>query len=580
MKRVCKLIGASIFAAVVGFQSLTVWANEMTQMDVDVFLHEDGSATVTENRQMTMDDGTELFISFGNLQDGQDIVDFEVEGFQEVQDWDIDASQEDKAGRYGIYDNDGTLELVWGIGDYGDNAYQLTYTISNVVRDLEDGQAMYFDFNTSPDIEPENLTVRVHSDFDFTQDLVDFWGFGTEGNIQLEDGDILWQSTGEVENAVILMQFPQGTYNTNVTDDLTLAEQEEMAKDGSLYDDTGIGDFIAMGILGLVGLGGLGIGAASYSEHKKIKQAGHLASATKLMRRNDDKDSATAPKVKDPADLFYLNHHIFSSGFEDVFQAYLIKWMHEGLITIDFEVVEKFFSDKVKALLKVNQDITHEDKNLFHNLQKQVANETYEGTYEALMWSVILNAADDQGLINNEQIKDWGDDYADEIEGLADYLDPYSRNRLEAMGYFDQSDLELTMRTFHVMNPTSQGQDLIDQVIQYKNYLNKEKVKDHLSRLETDAQAYNYILWQTLFGKAGKIDMDLEYLSLKSTGKTSIDPDDHPIYYYHYPSYAMRSSYSQGLGAGGFSSASSGAGGATGIGGGGGAGGASGGGAR
>src|SRR5690606_17015100 len=100
-------------------------------------LQEDGSGIVTEFRQMNMDDGTELFIVLEEMQDSE-LLDFSVAGFEEVTDWDSDDSREEKAGKYGVIETDDGLELVWGIGDYGTNEYEVTYTLSNLVRELED----------------------------------------------------------------------------------------------------------------------------------------------------------------------------------------------------------------------------------------------------------------------------------------------------------------------------------------------------------------------------------------------------------------------------------------------------------
>lgn len=65
--------------------------NEMEFIKIDVDLQEDGSATVTEKRKMQMHEDIELYIEMINLE-GSDLLDFEVVGFTEEADWDIDAS--------------------------------------------------------------------------------------------------------------------------------------------------------------------------------------------------------------------------------------------------------------------------------------------------------------------------------------------------------------------------------------------------------------------------------------------------------------------------------------------------------
>lgn len=584
MKRLVKILLGICLGFILALNRNPVFANEMDDMAVEVYINEDGSAQITENRSMNLDEGTELFISFGNLQEGQEILDFEVTGYQEVADWDMDASLEDKAGNYSIYDNDGTPELVWGIGEYGDNTYELTYTISNVVRELEDGQALYFDFNTAPDLPPDNLKVRIHADQDFTQDRVNFWGFGTEGQIDLDNGDVLWQSTGDVDYAVVLMQFPSGTFQTTVSDDMTLAEQEEMAKDGSLYEGSNskLGAYIAIGFLGLSGIGLVAVIVYSSRQSKKIKEAGHIDRASKLKKRNKDKSRSTQPDLTDPATLFFLNHHLFGSGFEDIFQAYLIKWMREDSIKIDFEKEEKFFSDQVHARIQINQEVSEADKETFQSFVDQIEADTYQGTYEDLMWSVLINTTDAKGQVDNDRMKDWGKNQADDVDIIADYLDKYSRDQLSQLGYFSQDQVKLTFSTFDVMKPNRWGEDLVDQLIQYEHYLNEEKIKDYVPQIQSEEEAYHYLFWQLLFGHAYELGTNLKDVTPDTSQEASGYSGYAPFYYYYYPTNAMRTSYASGLTSGGFRASTSvdGMGGATAGGGGAGAGGASGGGAR
>src|SRR5699024_1481082 len=79
--------------------------NKIKEIHITVELHEDGSATIHENRQTEMYEDTELYIKMNNLEDSE-LLDFQVEGFTEEPDWDIDASFEEKANHYGIIDVD------------------------------------------------------------------------------------------------------------------------------------------------------------------------------------------------------------------------------------------------------------------------------------------------------------------------------------------------------------------------------------------------------------------------------------------------------------------------------------------
>ncbi|MEG0475123.1 MAG: hypothetical protein RR548_05425 [Carnobacterium sp.] len=98
-----------------------------------------------------------------------------------MKDWDADASLEEKTGHYGTVETGSGLELIWGIGEYGENEYEVSYTLSNLVRELEDGQALLWNFDTFSDIPAENLTVEITGFEPFTEENVRFWGFGFDG---------------------------------------------------------------------------------------------------------------------------------------------------------------------------------------------------------------------------------------------------------------------------------------------------------------------------------------------------------------------------------------------------------------
>lgn len=140
MNKWMKIVAALTMAISINMVlTLTAFAeNEMSDLHIEVELQEDGSCVVTEHRQMNMDEGTELFINMVNL-DESEILDFSVEGFTKEPDWDSDDSREEKAGKYGTISTSDGIELVWGIGEYGENTYTVTYTLSNLVRNLEDG---------------------------------------------------------------------------------------------------------------------------------------------------------------------------------------------------------------------------------------------------------------------------------------------------------------------------------------------------------------------------------------------------------------------------------------------------------
>src|SRR5699024_11731153 len=100
-------------------------------IDISVELQEDGSAIVEETRNMTADDGTELYIEMNNLQDSE-VSNFSVKGFNFNPVWDSDQSLEEKEEYYGIIRDGDDAELVWGMGEHGEDRKSTRLNSSHV----------------------------------------------------------------------------------------------------------------------------------------------------------------------------------------------------------------------------------------------------------------------------------------------------------------------------------------------------------------------------------------------------------------------------------------------------------------
>ena len=91
--------------------------NNVSNIDVDVVIKSNGSATITERWAGTFDEGTEVYkpiedkslniLNFKVSKDGRD--------FMQSANWDVNASFTDKAWRYGINKTNLGVELCFGM---------------------------------------------------------------------------------------------------------------------------------------------------------------------------------------------------------------------------------------------------------------------------------------------------------------------------------------------------------------------------------------------------------------------------------------------------------------------------------
>ena len=157
----------AFFLAFTFFQTKIVNAeNTIESIDIKAEIQDDGSVIITDHRVFYADEGTEHYVSLGNLADSE-VFDFKVfdENGKELEDvgtWDTSGTIEEKAGKSGINYIDDGLELCFGIGQYGRREFTLQYKVTNFVRNLNDDyQAVYWKF-INEDLQPlDKATVTI-----------------------------------------------------------------------------------------------------------------------------------------------------------------------------------------------------------------------------------------------------------------------------------------------------------------------------------------------------------------------------------------------------------------------------------
>src|SRR5699024_7967369 len=226
------------------FEQISVQAadNKIEQIQMEVFIHDDGSAKVKETRLVDLYEGTENYIAFGNLGNAS-IENFKVSedgrAYETVDNWNLDASREEKAFKSGIIETAEGIELSWGIGEYGQHEYILEYEITNFIKQLNDAQMLYWQFvNSNMDPPPENVSIEIEANENFTQENTSIWMFGHLGAIQLSNGKIMAAThTPMTSNSyvVILTKFKNGMFQADDVIDQSFTQVQNEAFVGSDY---------------------------------------------------------------------------------------------------------------------------------------------------------------------------------------------------------------------------------------------------------------------------------------------------------------------------------------------------------
>ena len=174
------------FTLILIFSSIMVVdATSISNIDMNIFVDEYGTAHVEEIWDAYVNEGTEGWHPYYNL--GNSIIsDLSVtmdgREFVTIDNWNVDASFNEKAYKAGIYDVDGNeIDLCFGISSYGNHTYNIKYKISNFVSTTSDANMIYWNlFPYDFSAEPGNVDITIYSDFKY-EDTLDVWGYGKYG---------------------------------------------------------------------------------------------------------------------------------------------------------------------------------------------------------------------------------------------------------------------------------------------------------------------------------------------------------------------------------------------------------------
>lgn len=557
---ICLIFGVAYIA-----RPLEVEANTLHELNVEVELLENGTAIITEYRDMTMDEGTELFIVI-NEEEGLEVIDFHVENMTEQPEWEQNQSREEKKDTYGIIEERDGKELVWGIGDYGRQTYEVNYTVSNMVRQLNDGQSMHWNFNTFGDIVPENMTIDISGPFAFTQEETRIWGFGFEGQVELADGSVYSYTQEAIQSdrpVTVLVQFLNDPFLPSYYDDRSLESVvEEAESNASRGGESDFNLAVFATIFGSIALVFAGIIALLFKVEFLKKEQGKIPNGQQQRKRNKGLYYTDVPyKEGDIIDIAYFLRQLQKGSFEHYFFAFLLKWSKDSCLLIEEDKASKkkqsrltFLPDKFKRRRENSMDISEVEQQL---------------------WETLVEATDENNQMSNKEMKKWAEKNAEKLSKFEKLIVDESKATLIKEGYIKEETLSYLTARLPFIAITKKGQRVFDQLTQFENHLGALSKDDSLSYRQLIPEE-SFLMWASLYGKEEEVIKLLEKL-LPEWDEQEVDYI--PYYYTHYYGlHIFSSSMHTGYSSAGYSS--SGFGGATSVGGGGGAIGGGGGGAR
>lgn len=511
------------------------FADEFREISIEANIDEKGIGHIEEVLKIneTNEDYTERYKTINNLR-GLKIEDFNLQAFgknfENKDPWDTDLDFEEKAYKKGVITRgDDEVELCWGISNYSDNTYKLTYNINPLAIGLNDSDMVFFTFvgdNFDPD--PEKVNIKIKGFKPFTD--IKFWGFGLKGIIHEENGEIILESTGDVSYTTVMVKFPKGTFATSYKEDKSFADYANKAVKGSKWEENeGMAYKIPMpkwakGLIGAAVAAGLAGIFALFRALKLNFDEKALANDEDLPHPKDFKNKyyRGLPYEGHIEDLAYLIKQIPIIGGDlgtSYMNAFILKWAMDGHIDLGDSEIGLFDSKAIKILARP-EDMGPVEESLFDMLYQASLKKKGER---------LTDKDFEKYLKKNE----------DDLANLYDDLEDKSIEALKKDGYIEDYEYEKTFlrskKTGTELKITDKGIALYENILGFKSYL-RDYADCGTKSPEEMKYWKDYLIYSIL-------------LNIDENFKTFVDENyyDQNYFIYHPYFYTNASTYSKSI---------------------------------
>ena len=524
---------------------LYVKADHIYNIDMNIYLEEDGTAKITEIWDVKADSGTEWYKQMYNL-GNQELSNFTVsmDGRNlQYKEWNVNESLSEKSGYYGINGVSEGIELCFGKGDMGRHSFTLNYTLSNFVTNTSDAQVIYQ--TLFPNVTLDNFTVTIDSFYSFP-DTLDVWGYGYQGLAYVHDGKIKMTNDGYSVNndyVVLLAKFPVGTFKTdNYNGDFASFDDIlNMANEGTYEYDYGTKESFWSKLFGFF-----------MTFITMIVPIGIIVGAIVAASKNgygykDNKviDKKNVPMFRDipcNKDIYYANALINLNNFDyketNIFGAIILKWLRQGKIA---------FRNETKGIF--NKETSMIDLTL---------NSSFDTEIESELYNVMYQASED-GVLESKELEKWAKKHYDKFLGIFTRIKNYKIDELKASAHIYHRTTKDECKKKYVMddmiyNDSCQLYGLKKFLKEFSDMKNKEAIEVKLWD--------EYLMFAYLFGMAEKVAKQFKNLYPDIVREMEANNLDYGTFVYinnlstrtvHAASAARQAAESYSGGGGGFS---------------------------
>ena len=460
-------------------------SNNVTEIDIDVTVRDDGSAYIVQNWQGTFYEGTENYIPI-NTQDIS-ITDFKVSdkngAYSFVENWDIDLSFEEKVQKCGIVETADGVELCFGISNYGENRYAIEYVVEDFIKSYSDFDGTNFMF-----VNPEmstfptdgHISIVLENGTELNENNAGIWGFGYDGYVEFQNGSVNAYTTSALEgdnSMIVMLRLNKGIIYPKTHIDKPFVDVENEAFEGSDY---GYDDYAEeeptlfetiLGFIVMFGFWAVVIWIFSFLVKRKKaikkfnKECGYFRDVP-----NDGKIEVS----------HYLAQNFDVSDNESlIIGALILSMINKGSIEPEKE-------ESVGLFGKVKESV---------NLRLLKEPDTDP---ELILYNLLILSAGDDGILQEKELEKYSYKHPEKINEVIDSVKNAGEQEFINSGGFTGGAGNC------IKDLSDKGKEELSEVIGLKKYLNEFTLIAEREITETVIWK-EYMVYATLFGIADKV---------------------------------------------------------------------------
>ena len=483
MVNIKKILALTILMLFI-FSGTAFAKNNVTEIDISVTIRDDGSAYIVQNWQGTFNEGTENFIPI-NTQDIT-ITDFKVSdvngAYTFKEDWDVDLSFFEKAGKCGIVENYDGVELCFGISEYGENRYAIEYVVEDFIKSYEDYDGTNFMFiNPGMSTFPTDghINILMHNGTELNEENAAIWGFGYEGYVEFTDGKVNAYTTSPLEgenSMIVMLRLNKGIISPETQVYESFESVKSTAFEGSNYTNTDMPVEeswfeIIIGYIIFFGFWAGVIWILSFLVKRK--------KAIKKFYKEADyfRDVPNDGKIEVS---HYLAQNFDVSGEETlIIGALMLSMINKGCIEPETEENVGFFG-KVKE--SVNLKLIKEP----------------DTQAELNLYNLLKESAGEDGILQEKELEKYSYKNPEKITGFVEGIKNLGENRFVTSGGFNGGSGNC------IKDLSDKGKSELAEVMGLKKYLDEFTLIAERSVTETVIWK-EYLIYATLFGIADRV---------------------------------------------------------------------------